>query len=420
MKFKFLPKEKINSLPQTTGVYCFTSPKAGFPINNKEILYIGKAINTKERVKNHYNQANFKDSFFIEKTEKIGWIETNSEIEALILEAELIKKYKPKYNTTWKDGKNYSYATITKEKLPRVIITHRPEIKSKNIGPFVDAKALKKTLTLLRRVFPYYTTQKHPNKACSWCHLNLCPGPNPNIVEYKKNLKGLALILQGKRLFALKTLKNNMRTLSNLKQFEKAGQIRDQIMALERIMANAKIFEKKKILGTSWDNAEKLLQKLLKTNKKVSRIEAYDISNIQGKMATGSMVVFVDGKPAKNHYRKFKIKIDDKPNDIAMLKEALTRRMNHKEWSLPELILIDGGKAQLNAGISVRSQFPIAKTVKIISLAKRNNELFIEGRKQPLLLKNLPRPIFNLILQLRDEAHRFAIAYHKKLRELAR
>ena len=420
MSFRFLKKERIKSLPQTTGIYCFTSPKAGSLINNKEILYIGKAINIKERVKNHYNQANFKDSFFIEKTEKIGWIETNSEIEALILEAELIKKYKPKYNTIWKDDKNYSYVTITKEKLPRVFIAHQPDAKHNTIGPFVDAGALKKTLTLLRRVFPYYVSQKHPKNNCSWCYLGLCPGPNPDPKEYKKNLKRLVLVLQSKRSSVLTRLKKEMKKTSDTQEFERASKIRNQIASLERIMANARIFEKKEDIEIHWKDTEKTLRNILKAKKTISRIEAYDISNIQGKMATGSMVVFIGGKPVRNLYRKFKIKINNKPNDIAMLKEALTRRMNHEEWSFPELILIDGGKAQLNAGISVRSQFPIAKTVKIMSLAKRNNELFIEGRKQPLLLKNLSRSIFNLILQLRDEAHRFAIAYHKKLRKLAR
>ena len=152
-------------------------------------------------------------------------------------------------------------------------------------------------------------------------------------------------------------------------------------------------------------------------NKNISRIEAYDVSNIQGTQATGVMIVFINGKPDKNLYRKFKIKIDGKPNDIAMLKETLERRFAHPEWELPELILIDGGIAQLNIGIKVKQQKPETKEIKVISIAKKYKELFIENRKNPILLKTFPQEIFNLIINLDDEAHRFAITYHKKLRK---
>ncbi|GAI57271.1 unnamed protein product [marine sediment metagenome] len=161
------------------------------------------------------------------------------------------------------------------------------------------------------------------------------------------------------------------------------------------------------------------------------RIEAYDISNIQGQEATGSMVTFIKGLPDKKFYRKFKIRIAGKPNDVAMIKEILHRRINHPEWGWPDLILIDGGKAQLNAALQcLKYKF---KEMRVMALAKKKNELFIKGRKEPILLKKLPRAkkinlllppslplgreIFNLILQLRDEAHRFAISYHKKLRK---
>ena len=144
---------------------------------------------------------------------------------------------------------------------------------------------------------------------------------------------------------------------------------------------------------------------------KSRRVEAYDVSNIQGKDATGSMVTFINGKPDKNLYRRFKIKFSNKPNDIAMLKEVLSRRFNHPEWGLPDLILIDGGKAQLNAALSVTK-------IPAIALAKRQNELYMKNLEKPILLKTLPREFFNLILQLRDEAHRFARKYHHKLREI--
>jgi excinuclease ABC subunit C len=217
----------------------------------------------------------------------------------------------------------------------------------------------------------------------------------------------------------LKELKREMKLASKNQDFEEAAKIRDQIRALEKVIANAKIFEPSIIQITPWekiyDQIEAELRKILRTKNKISRIEAYDISNIQGQEATGSMVIFINGKANKDFYRRFKIKIGGKPNDIAMLKECLRRRFGHREWQFPDLILIDGGRSQLNAALSIKKSIPDVDFL-IIALAKKENKLYIEGRKDPILLKDLPRGIFNLILQARDEAHRFAISYHRKLR----
>jgi excinuclease ABC subunit C len=234
----------------------------------------------------------------------------------------------------------------------------------------------------------------------------------------QQNAENLIKILKKGKNPVLKDLKREMKILAKNRNFEEAAKIRDKIEALERIMENAKIFEIK-VEFKEWPEIEEKLKGILKTKKKISKIEAYDVSNIQGKIATGSMVTFINGKPDKNFYRRFKIKIEEKPNDIAMLKEVLSRRFNHPEWPYPDLVLLDGGRAQLNAALEVLNQHKSAKSasISVLALAKRKNELFIEGQKNPILLKNLPREIFNLILQLRDEAHRFAISYHKKLRE---
>ncbi|MDP3996060.1 MAG: hypothetical protein Q8P74_02325 [bacterium] len=320
-RFNFLSRDKISQLPKTVGVYCFKS--------KGKILYIGKAVNIKERVKQH------KDIFSF--AENIGCIRTDSEGEALILESKLIKEYQPRYNVVWKDDKNYFYIGITKEEFPRIFITHQTKDKNTEyVGPFVDGKSLKQALEELRKHSPYRTcksmpTRKTAARPCLWYHLGQCIAPC---------------------LFA-------------------------------------DIFRAK-------------------------HVEAYDVSNIQGKEATGSMVTFINGKPDKNFYRRFKIKLTNKPNDVAMLKEVLSRRFNHPEWPYPDLILIDGGKAQLDIATSVAKTHNLK--ARITALAKRNNELYIEGVKEPVLLKNLPRETFNLLLQLRDEAHRFAINYHHKLR----
>jgi len=457
-KFKFILKEKISRLPKATGIYLFKDKKG-------LVLYIGKAANLKERIKNHFQRLAFRDNLFIGQVAKIGYLANGSEIEALILEANLIKKYRPKYNVMWKDDKNYFYVAITREQFPQIFLTHqiklkthlRPELRSREnakfktnfVGPFVDGHALKQTLKILRKAFPFRTCRHLPKKPCLWYQLNRCPAPcltNKNLAkeiptlekklekETKVNTRNVAKILKGEKSKVLAKLKGEMKKLARKKEFEKAGKIRDQIQALERILAHSHIFEPSAEPPENWIKTQNILKKLLGSQRDISKIEAYDVSNIQGQLATGAMAVFTDGRPNKSFYRKFKIKYANsarsakasrnanahtrigKPDDVAMLKEILARRFSHKEWLYPELILIDGGKAQLNAAKLITKNYRL-KT-KVAALAKRQNELFIEGRAKPILLKNLPREIFNLILQLRDEAHRFALTYHKKLRRI--
>ncbi|MCJ7829667.1 UvrB/UvrC motif-containing protein, partial [Patescibacteria group bacterium] len=442
-KFKFLPIDKISGLPKSPGVYTFN--------RGAKLLYIGKAANIKERVKNHFQQPHslWEQTLLRPRLRqgfggqegfggRVGFIKTNSEIEALILEANLIKKYQPKYNVIWRDDKNYFFVGITKENFPQVFITHQTKVKGQNskvksdyIGPFVDGASLKATLKILRKIFLYISCKNLPKRPCLWYHLNRCPAPcllksktaqqipmleSKIKQESQKNTKNLIKILQGKKTKVLKDFKKEMKKAALFQDFDKAAKIRDQIQALERVLANAKIFELQPFQAINWSQTQKTLQKILKTKHRISRIEAYDVSNIQGQEATGAMITFINGKPEKSQYRKFKIRIAGKPNDTAMIKEVLKRRLKHQEWSYPNLILIDGGKAQLNAALQcLKHKF---KEIKLMALAKKHNELFIERRKQSILLKKLPREIFNLILQLRDEAHRFAISYHHKLREI--
>lgn len=403
-------KDKIKNLPKSPGVYLF---KKGI-----ETLYIGKATNIKERAKNHFQQPTYRDNLFINQVKKVGFIKTDSEIEALLLEAKLIKKYKPRYNIVWKDDKNYFYVAITKENLPRVLITHQPNEKAEYIGPFVEGTSLKRTLTYLRRVFPYYSAKSHPKGNCLWCSLKLCPGPAPIESEYKNNIKNLVSVLKGSSKKVLSVLKKEMGKASLIQNYEKAAKIRDQIRALERVIFHARVLEPPIHISSDGEpNAQKTLQKILNIKGEISRIEAYDISNIQGKESTGSMITFINGKPEKSLYRKFRVKIQGKPNDVAMIKEILLRRFGHPEWGRPDLILIDGGRGQLNVAQKTKNKEQGTRSITIMAIAKKKNELFIEGRKNPILLKSLPREIFNLILQLRDEAHRFAITYHHKLRK---
>ena len=426
-KFIFLKKENLEKIPPACGVYCFKS--------NGEYLYIGKAANLRQRIKNHFLQPAFRDTLFLDKVKKVGYILTNSEIEALILEAKLIKKIQPKFNIVWKDSKNYFFVAFSKEKFPTIFVTHQPsKLDTKKfsfVGPFVEGTSLKKTLAILRKIFPFRSCKTLPKKPCFWATLKRCPAPcqlksylsASKILEKKiekeckENAKKVRKILEKGKDFVLKKLKKEIEKAVKKEDFERATKIRDEIFALEKVLAHAHVFSPE--MEIDWPGVEKKLRALLKTKRKIERIEGFDVSNIQGKMAVGSMVAFLNGKPEKSLYRKFKIKFTFQPNDIKMLKEVLQRRFSHLEWGLPQVIFIDGGKAQLNAAISVKNQTANKKIkeIKIISLAKGKNQLFVEGKKEPILLNSLDSQLKFLILRLRDEAHRFAIKFHRKVRE---
>ena len=440
--FKVLEKEKISKLPKTPGVYAFKKGRA--------FLYIGKASNIRERVKNHFRQSGTGNNTFVEKSSKISFIKTASEIEALILEANLIKKYEPKYNVAWRDDKNYFYAAATKELFPRIFVTHQLKPRNGNIqyiGPFVDGRALKTVLKTPQKVFPYRTcrarSEKLPKRPCLLYQIERCPAPCITSIKnkksllnrkrnYRKNIKNLINILKGKKPQVISKLKKEMKKASDNQDFEKAKLIRDQILALEKIMAHSQIFflhpfvpisARNKDIFLCWERIQENVKKLLETKKNIKRIEGYDISNIQGKQAVGSMVVFIEGKPVKSLYRKFKIKYKDKtvkkgePNDPAMIKEIISRRLNHSEWQKPDVILVDGGKPQLGAALKALQKDTKNQFIKVIALAKKENKLYIEGKKESIFLRNVNQKISNLILQIRDESHRFAISYHKKLRK---
>ncbi|HEX9721704.1 MAG TPA: UvrB/UvrC motif-containing protein [Candidatus Paceibacterota bacterium] len=421
MKFAYAKKENIAEIPKTTGVYSFW--------DKNSLLYIGKAGNLRDRVKTHFMQPSYRDNLFMDQVEKIGYVETDSEIEALLLESALIKERLPKYNVLWKDGKNYFFVLIAKEDLPRVLITHQQNQDGSYIGPFVDGKAVKRTLRSLRRIFPYYT-KKHEKRLCQYCNLGLCPGPEPNAAKYKKDLKNLTSVLQGKKQNVLKKLQKEMAEAAKAQQYEKAKELRDQLHDLEVIFSHARIFrptDPDASVGVNWPAIEKYLRRILDAKRRISRVEAYDISNMQGQEATSSMPVFVNGAPAKDQYRKFKIRLGDTPNDFAMLEETITRRLRHTEWPYPDLMIIDGGRGQLTAALRALQKSEIRSTksetnsklkpIAVAAIAKKHNELFLPGQSQPLLLKDMPQPVSNFILHIRDEAHRFAIGYHRLLRK---
>ncbi len=435
-------------------------------------MYIGKAANLRNRVK-QYLKVEFYAPFLshlIKEAEKVEYKTTDSEIEALLLESKLIKKHQPKYNIMLRDDKQYFYVGFTKEEFPKILLTHQtesPKFKIENyIGPFTDGTALKSTLRLLRRIFPYCTCKQKHNNFCLNYHIGKCLGfcclKKPKIIKkehekYRRNIKAIKDILSGKKDTLVKKLKKELKDLgkqmvefvpisasgnrgssisNKIKDFDEIGkeaiELRNKIERLERVFENAKIIQDTIYqLGTKTGGSLETLKNIFKLPKIPYRIEGYDVSNIQGKNATGAMVVFTNGIPDKNEYRKFKIRFKKTPDDIAMLKEVLKRRFNHPEWPQPDLIFVDGGKAQLNAVLKIMSLPSFAaysaeaasatkagkatEGTAVISLAKGKNEIFSSTLKKPVSMKKLPNEVRNLIKLIDAEAHRFAVSYYRSL-----
>ncbi len=426
---------KPATIPTSAGVYIFKSRK-GTP------LYIGKARNLRKRLISYWRKdVSEKIRRLLAEAAKIQWIEAKSEIGALIQEAELIKNHHPKYNVLLRDDKNYFYVRITKERFPRVSITHQPgaesrELKATIVGPFTSGAALKTVLKLLRKIFPYCTCKEFHRRPCLSAQIGRCPGycclrsdsRHSNILknvgmstdvesEYKRNNRNIAAVLSGKRVKILRGLKKEMKKMAQKQEFEYAAILRNQIRGLENIFEHRHTVEMKKAPRIAWDKVGGNIQKILGVRQKISRVEGYDISNISGAAATGSMVVFVDGIPAKSEYRKFRIKAVHQISDVDMLKEVILRRIVHKEWSYPDFMLIDGGKPQLNAALSQLTTYNLQLTTRVAALAKREEELYTEGRNRPILLSTLPSETAFFFQRVRDESHRFAKRYHHKLRE---
>ncbi|MDA1335085.1 MAG: GIY-YIG nuclease family protein [bacterium] len=406
-------KDKIKKAPNEPGVYTFKNSRGG-------ILYIGKAANLKSRLKS-YTGRGWKEDM-LRKAKSVSWEVLSSDVAALIREAELIKRNKPKYNFIMRDDKRYAYVAFTKNTFPRMYITHQPR-ESKNeiyIGPFTDVTALRRVLKLLRRAFPYCTCPPSPKhkRPCVNAQIGKCLGfccsdvknTKQNEKTYKANLHAIKKVLTGKSRSLLGTLEKRMVTLSKARKYESAALIRNQLGSLERIFAHSPHL--KRDIAEEREKALESLKEICKLSHFPERIEGYDISHHQGASTVASMVVFENGMPAKDEYRKFNIKTVKGVDDFASMTEVLSRRLKHDEWAMPDLIIVDGGKGQLSAARKALGK----KHIPLASLAKREEELYIDGRRDPIKLKQLPPPLLNLVTHLRDESHRFAITFHRKQR----
>ncbi len=404
----------LKSIPSNPGVYIYKN-------SDNKIIYIGKAINLKKRVTQYFQRDDAlgpKTLQLVSNIAKIDYQIVNSEIEALILESSLIKQYRPKYNSQLKDDKSYIYITISKDKIPLIKPAFKSNLNQNSIffGPFPDSSAVKNLLKTIKTIFPFYSSH-HGLKKCLYCHLNLCPGPNPDIKEYKKNISKIKSILNGNFSRLISKLNKEMISFSKLENFEMAKTRRDQINAINYVISGWRnlnnLYQKVDLqedqTGKALEGLKTILSPYFPNLKNINRIEAFDISNLGSKYFVGSMVVAQQGTFNKNEYRQFKIYSKVTPDDQFMIKEVIYRRLKHSEWNYPDLILVDGGKPQVSATVSI-SNCPI------IGLAKKEEIIVIktgDSWEEIKLPKNSPS--LQLLQNLRNESHRFANKYRKVL-----
>lgn len=387
MKKLNLKKLKI---PNKPGVYFF---KIG-----TIILYIGKATSLRDRTKSYFSKDLIATRGpaildMVTKAMEIEWQEADSVLEALILEANLIKKYKPKYNTKEKDNKSFNYVCITKDKLPKVLVIRGRGLNKKEYtkvyGPFPNGQQLKVAMSIIRRIFPFIDEQSNKkNNREFYKQLGLVP-----LGEYKENIKNLKLFFEGKKKSVVVNLKKEMLEFAKKKEFEKAGEIKRRIFALNHINDVALIKEETYGSPTS-----------------TYRIEAYDVAHMGGKNMVGVMTVIEDGEVAKQEYRKFIIRTQKDANDTGALEEVLSRRLRHSEWGLPSLIVVDGSTAQINVAKRVLNKYQF--DIKVVGVVK-------DERHKPKAIigdENIIKVYKKQILLSNNEAHRFSIAFHKQKR----
>lgn len=421
-------KGLIKLLPEVPGVYLFKNSE-NYPI------YIGKAKNLKSRVSSYFLKTKSdKVTKMVLESKLFSFIKVNSEIEALLLEAKLVRDYMPKYNSALKDDKSPLYIVITKEKYPRVLGLRKTNLSSYPVkyvwGPFVEGRSVQKVLKLIRRIFPY-ATHLPTKRVCIYHQIGLC-SPCPSEIEnetnlglrqskelaYKKILVNIRKFLNGEFSSIKENLTKKMKESSQGENFEEAASFHKQIQMIERVtsqnqtsvyeyVSDPSFLEEKR--KTEMDEFQKLLSPFFKF-KNFSRIECFDNAHLDGSSPTASMVTFVDGDVDKSLYRHFKIKKSPGNSDFEMMKEVMTRRRNNLEkWGTPDLIIVDGGKPQVTAAVEVWGD-----ELPIVGLAKRFETIVVKQNEKFIEIRMKPGPALYLVQRLRDEAHRFARRLHHK------
>jgi len=401
-------KNRIRELPGGPGVYIFRD-------HNKKPVYIGKALSIRKRVMGHfrfYGEGFGKEGVMLSQVSRVDFIETPTEAEALLLEASLVKEAMPKYNQELKDDKSFPYLKITNEEYPRLLVARgRKADGAKYFGPYTNAKLLRQAVRMLRLQFPLRTCRTLPKRLCLMYHLNQCGGPceaKQTGDSYNDTVKELEAFLLGRRDALVRNLARRMKEHSKNREYEKAQALFVEIQALSAVPTPS--------LRPSGNIVLEELRAAIELKEVPRRIECFDISNIHGKEAVGSMVVFVDGKPARSEYRRFRIKTVTGIDDYKMMREVVGRRYSrvHAEgWPMPDLVVIDGGRGHL-AAAKAELDAGGFQDLSVISIAKQHEHLFKPDREGPYVLPPTSQAL-QVVRHLRDEAHRFAIQYHRRL-----
>lgn len=428
-------EEKRSKLPQSPGVYLYKN-------KNEQTIYVGKASKLRNRVSQYFQKSrpfDSKTTALVADIFDLDYITVETEIDALFLEAELIRRYRPKYNILLRDDKSSSYIRIDiKSNHPTVTITRRPlDDKAEYFGPYYNASLIKSALRQLRRVFPYSTHSKNiPKRACLLYQIGLCPGleeDKTDINEYRKNLKLLIQYIRGSRTKIVNEIEKDMKLAAKKSDFELAARLRNQLFAIKGLK-NSIVFGREEFMDISSDRGLQGLTKILGLESHPKRIEGYDISHMSGTDTVASMVVFTNGLPDKSEYRKFKMRLPGN-DDFAHMNETIFRRFskrNVKSWSKPDLILIDGGKGQLSSAMKARNELGY-REVPMIGLAKREEDIIVPNgyffnleipidaevkRTKDFTSIHLgeKNDVVKLLQRVRDESHRFAVSYHSSLK----
>jgi excinuclease ABC subunit C len=436
-------EDKISELPTVPGVY-FHKDKTG------EIIYIGKAANLRNRVRQYFQKSRGfdpKTDILVSEIADIDWTEVETEADALFLEAELVRRYQPRFNILLRDDKSLQYVRISyKSDYPTVTLVRRPlDDGAEYFGPYINGLAVKKALRYLRRAFPYAISRPNSQKRANlYYHLGLDPGleeGRTSLEAYRANLRKLMQYLHGNRVNLMREIEKDMKKAAKQKDFELAAKYRNQLQCLQALSRQI-LFSDRELQDASKDQALVDLADLLGLSKPPRRIEGFDISHMQGTDNVASMVVFVSGLPDKTSYRKFKMRLGGN-DDFAHMAETIKRRLrdeNVKKWGIGDLMLIDGGKGQLSVALDARDG--CGKAIPMFGLAKRQEEIIIhktrsnqqldiagmveKARKAKAFVNEsedfinieLPKDTHavKLLQRIRDESHRFAVSYHSTLK----
>jgi excinuclease ABC subunit C len=435
--------EKLKGLPTTPGVY-FHKDKSG------EIIYIGKAANLRSRVRQYFQKSRGfdpKTDILVSEIADVDWTEVETEADALFLEAELVRRYQPRFNILLRDDKSLQYVRIDyKSDYPTVTLVRRPlDDGAEYFGPYINGLAVKKALRYLRRAFPYAISRPSGQKRASlYYHLGLDPGleeGRTSLADYRANLRKLMQYLRGNRVSLMRDIERDMKRAARARNFEQAAGLRNQLQCLQALSRQI-LFSDRELQDASKDQALVNLAALLDLPAPPRRIEGFDISHMQGTDNAASMVVFSSGLPDKASYRKFKMRLGGN-DDFAHMNETIRRRLrdeNVRKWGVGDLMLIDGGRGQLSAAIAARDD--CGRKIPMFGLAKRQEEIIVHktksksnidaqkildaARKMKAYVSQsgdfinieLPNdaPAVKLLQRIRDESHRFAVSYHSTLK----